>query len=160
MRLDLPLARLYGDATRNLTSRTTIIGCDGALAGTLWPTMALYTLARRYSGLGLHLWEIGKQKFGLSLVREACALAPTEPVVRNNCGSLEMRLEHHLIAQRQFEAATRSRPTYALGWFNLGVAQCHRGLRLEAAQSFSCCQARDQHTPWAGVPLSIGDGGK
>jgi hypothetical protein len=138
VRLDLPLARLYGEPTRNLMSQIYYYRMRWrAIAGAAWPTIALYTLSRRYSGLGLWLWEFGDRRFGLSLVREACALAPYEPVVRNNCGSLEMRVEDHDVAIKQFTAAVRARSTYALGWFNLGVSQYHRGSRQEAADAFA-----------------------
>ena len=138
LRLDLPLARLYGEPTRNLMSRTYFYRMRWrALSGPSWPGMALSTLSRRFSGLGISLWERGNERFGLSLVREACALAPMEPVIRNNCGILEIHRDEHELALRQFDAALRARPTYALGWFNRGVALYHLGRAEDAARSFA-----------------------
>jgi len=138
IRLDLPLSRLYGAPTHNLTSRTYFYRMHWrAIAGARWPTIALYTLSRRYSGLGLRLWGAGDERFGFSLINEACALAPTEPVVRNNCGSIATLLDDHKRARKQFAAAISANPTYALGWFNLGVSQYHLGRRDESAESFA-----------------------
>ena len=137
LRVDLPLSRLFGEEPRSFSSRMVDYRARWrALSFGPWHPTSLQTLARRYTLLGTQLLRQGKREAGKQAIQEAYLVFPADSQVTNNYGNLLMSGGSLETAEHRFEELVTMRPTYATGWFNLGVARFQGGKFRQAREAF------------------------
>ena len=129
LRVDFPLARLnYGPVIRNLTTRLISYRMRWRkLSGRHWPSSALIMLARKYALAGATLLQRGEMFRAKMAIHDAMMTYRDDPQVVNNYAITLQAEGHHEKARRRFEEVVARRPSYALGWYNLGMACFNTG---------------------------------
>lgn len=138
LRIDFPLARLYGPHTADLQGDMIAYRSRWRrLSNGPWPTSALRQIARSYSILGAHLMRGGPKWMASQVVGEAYLTYRDDPHVANNYAILLQQDGSHAQAENRFRQVIAMRPGYALAWFNLGTSLFHKGDRRETADAFA-----------------------